>query len=155
MKIDVEKIKTFKDACKILGDAHPFVQAYRCWENGGVDGQADIEAFFKLRIITAALNEGWEPRFTQGEYRYTPGFCFWQADKLAEKSGEWKKEQSLIGLDDYKGEWAGFTLVGSTHAPVGTSEYLCARLCYRSEALAVYSGRQFADLWADIYLLRK
>lgn len=52
-----ERIKTFEDACEVLGNNHPFIQAYKCWENDGVNNQTDIDAYLKLRIICAALNE--------------------------------------------------------------------------------------------------
>ena len=49
-----ERVKTFEDACEILGEEHPFVCAYYCIED--VDEcYNDIAAFLKLRIICAAL----------------------------------------------------------------------------------------------------
>lgn len=61
-----ERIKTFEDACKELGEEHPFVVAYDAWiMNEEFDDQLDIIAYLKLRIIAAALNEGWKPQFTK------------------------------------------------------------------------------------------
>lgn len=62
-----ERIQTFEDARSELGSAHPLVEEYetitcRC---GGLS--TDILAYMKLRIICAALNEGWEPKFTKDE----------------------------------------------------------------------------------------
>ena len=84
-----ERIKTFADACRELGSDHPFVKAY----DGYVShihqhdmNDYDLVAYLQLRIITAALNEGWEPQFTKGERRW----YFWydlitkeQYDKLS------------------------------------------------------------------------
>ena len=153
-----ERIKTFEDACKELGNDHPMVLAYQntnLRDPEVAEDNRDIIAYLKLRIITAALNEGWEPQFTQDEWRWFPWFILWTDEELEEKSDEWKEEHSLIDFDDFKGEWAGFAYAYSSYAPSATTASVGSRLCYQSEALAVYSGRQFADLWADFYLIRK
>lgn len=67
-----DRIKTFQDACDELGEGHPFMQAYRNWEINGLNNQPDIESYLKLRIIAAALNEGWEPKFEEDKWRYYP-----------------------------------------------------------------------------------
>lgn len=146
-----ERIKTFEDACKELGEDHPMVWAYG---NTG-DNMPDITAYMKLRIITAALNEGWQPQFTEDELRWYPWFCIWTDEELSEKSDEWKQKHALKGFDNYQGEWAGFAFAHSNFAPSSAGADIGSRLCYKSEALADYSGWQFADLWADFYLIRK
>ncbi len=147
-----ERVKTFKDACEFLGiDAE--VEESRLREAGLCD--SDEIAYQKLRIITAALNEGWEPQFREDEYRWYPWFCLWTAEELADKSDEWKRSHALKDFGEYRGEWAGFAFANSHYAPSNTAANIGSRLCYKSEALAVYSGRQFADLWADFYLIRK
>lgn len=155
-----ERIKTFEDACRELGNDHPMVQAwnsiYQGCEDWSMDSDiADVIAYHKLRIITAALNEGWQPQFTQDEWRWYPWFCLWTDKELSEKSDEWKQKHALKGFDNYQGEWAGFASAGSADAPSYALASIGSRLCYQSEALADYSGRQFADLWADFYLIRK
>ena len=67
-----ERIKTFEDACKELGEEHLFVMQYKSNELGDVD--TDLDAYLKLRIICAALNEGWEAKFTEDEYRWYPWY---------------------------------------------------------------------------------
>lgn len=153
-----ERIKTFDDACKELGNDHPMVLAYQntnLRDPEVAEDNRDIIAYLKLRIITAALNEGWEPQFTQEEWRWFPWFCLWTDEELEEKSDEWEASHSLIDFDDFKGECAGFASATSSDAPSNAHASVGSRLCYQSEALADYSGRQFADLWADFYLIRK
>lgn len=156
-----ERIKTFDDACRELGEEHPSVKAWNSIYQGCDDRSkdsdiADVIAYHKLRIITAALNEGWQPQFTEEEWRWYPWFCLWTDEELSEKSDEWKQEHHLIDFDEYfQGEWAGFAYASSAGAPSSTSAYFGSRLCYKSQALADYSGRQFADLWADFNLIRK
>ena len=69
-----ERIKTFDDAYKALGESHPYVvqydQIFACLMDGEEEIPKDIIAYLKLRIIAAALNEGWEPQFTKKEKRY-------------------------------------------------------------------------------------
>ena len=146
-----ERIKTFEDACRELGEDNPMVWAYRCIE----DNMPDITAYMKLRIITAALNEGWQPQFTEEEWRWYPWFCLWTDEELSNKSDEWKQEHALKDFGNFQGEWAGFACANSYYAPSNAAANVGSRLCYKSEALADYSGRQFADLWADFYLIRK
>lgn len=153
------RIKTFEDACRELGNDHLMVLAYRntnLRDPEVIEENRDIIAYMKLRIITAALNEGWQPQFTQDEWRWYPWFYLWTDEELSEKSDEWKQKNHLIDFGEYfQGEWAGFAFVSSSDAPSYTIAHFGSRLCYKSEALADYSGRQFADLWADFYLIRK
>lgn len=85
-----ERIKTFEDARSELGSAHPLVEEYetitcRC---GGLSD--DILAYMKLRIIAAALNEGWEPQFTEDEWRYFPWFVLYTQKEIDEMDEEQK-----------------------------------------------------------------
>lgn len=149
-----ERVKTFEDAVEILGEEHPFVCAYYCIED--VDEcYNDIAAFVKLRIICAALNEGWEPQFTENEERWYPWFTLWTEEELSEKSDEWKADRHLILTGDYTGDYAGFVYAFSRKVPSNTSTYFGSRLCLKSEALATYCGKQFISLWADFNLIRK
>ncbi len=155
-----ERIKTFEDALRELGEEHPFVKAWNSIYQGCEDWSkdndiADVIAYYKLRIITAALNEGWQPEFTDDEWRWYPWFYLYTEDELAEKDDKWKQSHAVIATGDYETEFAGFACAGSGGAPSDARADIGSRLCYRSEALADYSGRQFADLWADFNLIRK
>ena len=149
-----ERVKTFEDACEILGEEHPFVCAYYCIED--IDEcNNDIAAFVKLRIICAALNEGWEPQFTEDEYRWYPYFTLWTEEELSDKSDKWKADRHIISTGDYSGDYAGFACSGSDYSPSYTTSYIGSRLCFKSEALAVYCGKQFISLWADFNMIKK
>ena len=155
-----ERIKTFEDACRELGEEHPFVRQWASFVGSsfdeGVDkDNADLYAYYKLRIITAALNEGWQPKFIDDEWRWYPWFYLYTEAELAEKDDEWKQSHTVIATGDYDTEFAGFAFAFSSYAPSFTHAAVGSRLCYKSEALADYSGRQFADLWADFNLIRK
>ena len=109
----------------------------------------------KLRIIAAALNEGWEPQFTEDEWRWYPCFTLWTEEELSEKGDEWKADRHLISTGDYSGDFAGFASAGSDYAPSYSTANVGSRLCFKSEALATYCGKQFISLWADFNMIKK
>lgn len=152
-----ERVKTFEDACRELGEDHPFVLAYQNTNLRApevAEENRDILAYMKLRIIAAALNEGWEPQFTEDEWRWYPWFTLWTEEELSEKSDEWKANRHHISTGDY-GSNAGFAFAYSNGAPSYTFTAVGSRLCFKSEALATYCGKQFISLWADFNLIKK
>ena len=153
-----ERVKTFEDACRELGADHPFVLAYQntnLRDPEVAEENRDILAYMKLRIIAAALNEGWEPQFTEDEWRWYPWFTLWTEEELSEKSDEWKSDRHLISTGDYSGSYAGFADACSYTAPSAAYTHFGSRLCFKSEALATYCGKQFISLWADFNLIKK
>lgn len=153
-----ERVKTFEDACRELGSDNPFVVAYDTihadtWVEEEVYQAQDLIAYLKLRIVCAALNEGWEPKFDEDEQRWYPWHYLWKAEELADKDEDWKRSHSLIDTGDYQLEgYAGFT--SSAHSLAATSP-VCSRLCLKSRALSDYCGSQFIRLWADFKLCRR
>ena len=155
-----ERIKTFEDACNELGEDNILVQAYRSADfntSGNSKDVLDVIAYLKLRIIAAALNEGWEPQFTEDEYRYYPWFYLYTEEELAEKSEEWKKEHALVllGGSATYGAYCGLASALSNYAFSNSDAAIGARLAVKSEELAVYFGKQFSELWADFYVTTK
>ena len=153
-----ERVKTFEDACRELGADHPFVLAYQNTNlrDPEVSGDnRDILAYMQLRIICAALNEGWQPEFTEDECRWYPWFTLWTEEELSQKDDEWKADHALISTEDYSGDFAGFACARSGSAPSHSSSDVGSRLCFKSEALATYCGKQFISLWADFNLIKK
>ena len=146
-----ERIKTFADACRELGSDHPFVKAY----DGYVShihqhdmNDYDLVAYLQLRIITAALNEGWEPQFTKGERRW----YFWydlitkeQYDKLSaeDKSRVVGRGGGLANAS------VGLVYSHAVYASSCSGTFGGSRLAFKSEKLAAYAGRQFAEIYAD------
>lgn len=146
-----ERVKTFEDACQILGIDAGAIQEQ--WENAGLT-MIDEIAYQKLRIITAALNEGWEPDFTNpDEYRYYPYLCLWTKEELEQKTDEWKDERNLQlwlgGGGSSAGASCGLASASSARAWSYALASLSARLAHKTEELAIYSGKQFTELWAN------
>lgn len=146
-----ERVKSFEDACRELGKSHPLV----CQYNAIDDVDTNLNAYLKLRIICAALNEGWEPKFTEDEVRWYPWFWLYTTQEIEDMDEQEKQERHLISTGDYETGYAGFACAYSISAPSNPGSYVGSRLCLKSEALAVYCGKQFIDLWADFNLVRR
>lgn len=146
-----ERVKSFEDACRELGKSHPLV----CQYNAIDDVDTNLNAYLKLRIICAALNEGWEPKFTEDEVRWYPWFWLYTTQEIEDMDEQEKQERHLISTGDYETGYAGFASASSCNAPSLTNANVGSRLCLKSEALAVYCGKQFIDLWADFNLVRR
>ena len=146
-----ERIKTFADACRELGSGHPFVKAY----NGYLShihqhnmNDYDLVSYLQLRIITAALNEGWEPQFTKGERRW----YFWY-DLITEEQYDKLSAEDKSRVVGRGGSYAyasyGLVCAYASSASSYSDTFYGSRLAFKSEKLAAYAGRQFAEIYAD------
>lgn len=141
-----ERVKTFEDACRELGNEHPFVMEW----NLGDNLSPDLEAYLKLRIICAALNEGWEPQFTEDEWRWYPWFYQYTQEELDEMSDEEKQKRRMIDVSGRNaGYYAGLAYADSHYTPSYTTALLGSRLCLKNSELATYCGKQFIEIWID------
>ncbi len=149
-----ERVNTFEDACDVLGDEHPFVIAFRTIYNVDVldvEKEKDVIAYLQLRIIVAALNEEWEPTFTEGERRWAPWFEFLTKEELEEKTEEEKKSCRVLGRSHYNaGAGGGLAYSSAAGASSYSSTYVGSRLAFKSELLAEYAGKQFIDIYAEM-----
>ena len=151
-----ERIKTFEDACNELGEENVLVQAYRTAEfntSGNQNDVSDVVAYLKLRVIAAALNEGWEPQFMKDEYRWYPWFYFYTQREIDKMDEEKKKTMWLFGGASHDGAGCGLAVANSNDAWSLSSANVSARLAVKSEALAIYFGEQFIDIWSDYVAL--
>ena len=142
-----ERIKTFTDACNAIGDEHPLVKEYLRVADGNIILD-DLYAYLKLRIIVAALNEGWEPKFEKGEYRYFPWFYLYTKEQYDELDDE-EKWRCVLRSGGSTNSNIGFVSCyasdGASYSDTGNG----SRLTFRSRELAAYAGRQFIEEWAD------
>lgn len=147
----MERVKTFEDACRELGlDSEDLEQK---WRDNNL--MPDEIAYQKLRIICAALNEGWEPQFTEDEWRYYPWFWLYTQEEINDMDEDEKTNRRLMSTGDYQTGYAGLAYANSADAPSITATYFGSRLCLKSDTLAVYCGKQFINIWADYILIRK
>ena len=142
-----ERIKTFTDACNALGDEHPLVKEYLRVADGNIILD-DLYAYLKLRIIVAALNEGWEPKFTEDEYRYFPCFYFYTKEEY-DKLDDEEKGRCVLRSGGYTYSFFGFVYCNADNVASSSNAYVGSRLAFRTRELAAYAGRQFIEEWAD------
>ncbi len=146
----MERVKTFEDACKELGENHPLVKEYleHYVTLRDKDVTKDFVAYLQLRIITAALNEGWEPQFTKDEWRYFPWFVIYSKEELEEMDDE--ERSRVVGRADYNANaYGGLVCASALNASSYSNTNDGSRLAFKSKELAVYCGKQFIDIWAD------
>lgn len=146
-----DRIKTFEDAMMALGEEHPLVREWHLGENLS----PDLEAYLQLRVIVAALNEGWEPQFTEDEERYYPWHWLYTRKEIDNMEASELKERNMVSTEKYQTDYAGFAFASSIAAPSPSGTVVGSRLCLKSDALAEYCGKQFTDIWADFLLIRK
>ena len=150
-----ERVKTYKDACKILGKdpLEKYIDKTVELENGekfvSYSLPLDEIAYIQLKTIIEALNEGWKPQLTEDEYRWYPWFYLYTKEEIKRKSkADLKRQRGLLlgGIAD-DGACCGFAYVVSDAAPSATDASFGSRLCLKSEELADYCGRQFIEIW--------
>lgn len=154
-----ERVKTFEDACAVLGEDHLFVRMFKdIYNNSEVAGaniNKDVVTYLKLRVVCAALNEGWEPQHTEDEWRYYPWHFLYTESEMNDMDADERADRHMMSAGDYKTEYAGFACAISDCAPSYSVAAVGSRLCLKSRDLAIYCGKQFIDLWADFKLIRR
>lgn len=147
-----ERVKTYEDAVRELGENHPYVEFANSasWRYEGKEG-ADIVAYLKLRVITAALNEGWEPQYTEDEKRWYAWYNLYTQDEIDDMSEEEKKNIGLLlwGGDAINGSLCGLAFALSNYAWSLSSSRVGSRLVFKSQELAEYAAKQFIEIYAD------
>lgn len=120
-----ERIKTFDDVIRELGDdPEEFKNAISIME------EPDEIAYVKLKLIAKALNEGWTPDWSNGEWdKWYPWFNMNDSSSAGRFS--FNDAVNLISASD----------VGS-------------RLCFKSKDLATYAGTQFLDIYKDFFTVK-
>lgn len=152
-----ERVKTYEDAVWELGNDHPLVEAASSAEWRFTNSEdKDIIAYLKLRVIVAALNDGWKPQFVPGELRWYPWYELISKDEYDAMSEDEKQERRCVGRSDYNANALG-GLVSSVaySASSFSSASFGSRLAFKSEALAEYAGKQFAELFANFCFIPK
>ena len=122
-----DRIKTFEDACDAIGLKlqNNNIEFKSFCDDKDIDS---INAYAKLCIIARALNEGWQPDWTNSnEYKYQ------------------------VWLTDYK---AGFGFSRSCYGDWRADTHCGSRLCFKTRELAEYAGKQFMDLYNQYFTIK-
>ena len=144
----MDRVKTFHDAVVELGNDNPLVQQYKqIYSEFGDMMDTDIIAYLKLRIITAALNEGWEPRYPEDERRYYPYIGLITKDQYDRLPDDEKKHSVIRSGHNTSAD--GVFVFAHTRICLANSSAYNMRLAYKTRELAEYAGKQFLNIWAD------
>lgn len=150
-----ERIKTFDDAYNELGSNHLFCMEWDSIYQGSnkyddCEDIKDVIAYHKLRIIVAALNEGWKPEFTQDEYRYYPFYCFYTKQEYDKISDGDKETCRAVGrANNYAFAYGGVVYAYANDSSSDSGTNFGSRLAFKNRELAEYSGKQFIDIYKN------
>ncbi len=149
-----ERIKTFDDACDALGENHPYVVAYNTMNDIDEYAAIDIIAYLKLRIIVAALNEGWIPGFVEDERRWAPWFVLYTNKEIDNMNESDRKRICRVVGRSHDSAYAdgGLACAIASYASSSANTGNAARLAFKTEALARYAGTQFIDIYRDFII---
>lgn len=149
-----DRVKTFNDAVEELGEEHEAVKAYRAVEWYLRNQMSDIKAYLQLRIITAALNEGWEPQFVRGEYRWYGWYDLISKEDYEALSDE-EKGRCVGRSDGSASACGGLVYSNAYYASSYSDTAYGSRLAFKSEKLAEYAAKQFIEIYADFCFIPK
>ena len=146
-----ERIKTFEDACNALGDEHPLVTQYRLTAAAykGDPMTEDFIAYLKLRVICAALNEGWEPTLDGEEYRYYVWFYIYTKEEYEKLDEEEKAHCVPLRSSNNAHADGGLVFTNVDNAGAVSHASYSVRLSLKTRELAEYCSKQFIDIWGD------
>ena len=143
----IERVKTFEDAVKELGDNHPLVNIYDTITNEySEDEMKPVVDYIKVCIIVAALNEGWVPQFVDGEERWYPWFWLYTNKEMAEMDEAKRATCRVVGRSSHSAyAYGGVACAIADYASSYSGTNNGSRLAFRTEELAEYAGKQFIE----------
>lgn len=150
-----DKVKTYEDACTIMNEIPIDCSSDDkiVFPNGATANiTADQIAYMKLSTIADALKSEMKekfPVFNIDEYRYYPYFFLYTKEEIEKMTEEEKKQLVCWGGNANCGAYAGLAYADSGNAWSGASSAVGSRLAMPNKELAIYFGRQFAEIWKD------
>lgn len=136
-------VNSYERACAIIGEEPvDFEELNDTLESNGFEPLSAHEiAYKKLATIAKALNLGWCPNWADfDEYKYYPWF-------------DLKKEDTPAGVGSASsGAGLGVSVLDSSYVASTSGATFGGALASESREIAIYFGKQFAEIWQD-YLL--
>lgn len=120
--MDYKKIKSYKDACRALGLKPISDEVFNAF---GQDAKT-VAAYHKLAVITRAINEGWQPDWSdRNEPKFEP-YMYTNS--------------------------AGLACANASNAPSDAYAYIGSRLCFHDYERAAFAVKTFGDtLYKDYF----
>lgn len=148
-----ERVKTVEDAINILGNEHPLVKTLNGYVNHIHEDERednDVIAFLKLRIIMAALNEGWRPDWSnKNEDKWFPWFWVYTKEEVDNMDEE---DKPLLVGSALNGSVVGVSVLTANHVPSLSSALCGGALASKTREIAIYAATQFGQLFAELIL---
>lgn len=120
--MNYKEIKSYEDACKALGLKPTSDEVFNVF---GQDAKT-MAAYHKLAVITRAINEGWQPDWS---------------NRCEEKYEPYMYTNS-----------AGLACAHTNYAPSGTYSDVGSRLCFRDYKRGAFAVETFGDtLYKDYF----
>ena len=121
--MDYKEIKSYADACKALGIQPLADEAFAALPKAE---RENIKAYHQLTVITRAINDGWEPDFTNREQRKYEPYAYTNT--------------------------AGLAYASTHYAPSYTAAVIGSRLCFPDYDRAAFAVKTFNDLYLAYFL---
>lgn len=151
-KFDYTDIKTYSDACNVLGMPEHIMQSDT---RGIMEFQAMANAVYKLLVICKAMNSDTGSYYDKDGWGYYPVFVLYSKQEM-EEMGEAKcKEkgihQLLAAASAIDSDHSGVRCADTNSRGAITAAYSGFPLCLNSEEKAEYVGKQFFELCCACY----
>lgn len=152
LKFDYTSIKTYADACDVLGMPEHLMQSDT---RGIMEFQAMANAVYKLLVICKAMNSDTGSYYDKDGWGYYPVFVLYSKQEM-EEMGEAKcKEkgihQLLAAADAYYSDISGVRCAYTNPRGAIADATYGFPLCLNSEEKAKYVGKQFFELCCACY----
>ena len=120
--MDYKKIKSYEAACKALGLKPISDEVFNAFQK---EDRKTMAAYHKLAVITRAINEGWQPDWSnRNERKYEPYM--------------YTNSAGLASAYTYNAPSNAYTAIGS-------------RLCCRDHERATFAVETFGELYKDYF----
>ena len=120
--MDYKKIKSYEAACKALGLKPISDEVFNAFQK---EDRKTMAAYHKLAVITRAINEGWQPDWSNREERKYEPYMYTNS--------------------------AGLACASASNAPSYTDARIGSRLCFRDYERATFAVDTFGELYKDYF----
>lgn len=118
--MDYKKIKSYEAACKALGLKPISDEVFNAFQK---EDRKTMAAYHKLAVITRAINEGWQPDWSNRDERKYEPYMYTNS--------------------------AGLACANTNYAPSDASTAVGSRLCFRDYERATFAVETFGELYKD------
>lgn len=120
--MDYKKIKSYEAACKALGLKPISDEVFNSFQK---EDRKTMAAYHKLAIITRAINDGWQPDWSNRDERKYEPYMYTHS--------------------------AGLACADTVDSPSHTHSYLGSRLCFHDYERATFAVETFGELYKDYF----